>query len=185
MTELCANPPPPENPRSDSTARANSTPPASDLLIDRLSLENTAACDAVIDLWYDGDLINQDTNTHDDLQNCYASGRGSVLIARQSPQQPIIATIMVGHDGITGWVHYLVVASPKRGQGHGAMMLEMAENILLAAGLKTCKVHAASPRAAKFYRRQGYRQAPAPDSGGSVRPAHTDDARFYEKRLTS
>ncbi|WP_158091214.1 GNAT family N-acetyltransferase [Thalassospira mesophila] len=168
------------------TKQAQIPPP--EIIIERLSLEKTADCDAVIDLWYDGDLIDRDaqaTKAHNDLQNCYASGRGSVLIARQSASRPVMATIMVGHDGTTGWVHYLAVAPSLRGQGHGATMLEMAENILSAVGLATCKVHAASPRAAKFYRRRGYRQAPAPDSGRSAGPAHTDDARFYEKRLTS
>ncbi|MEQ5774475.1 GNAT family N-acetyltransferase [Thalassospira sp. NFXS8] len=175
--------PHPVRPPIPAVAKPENSAPEQDIIIERLSLENAADCDAVINLWYDGDLINPDTanaRAHDDLQNCYASGRGSVLIARQSPKRPVIATIMVGHDSTTGWVHYLVVASRARGQGHGATLLETAENILSAVGLKKCKVHAASPRAAKFYRRQGYRPSMAPAQASPL-----GDDGFFEKRLTS
>ncbi|PKR48950.1 GNAT family N-acetyltransferase [Thalassospira marina] len=151
-----------------------------DLVIERLSLKNGADCDAVIKLWYDGELIEESSTAKEDLQNCYESGRGSVLIARRAAKRPIIATVMVGHDGKSGWVHYLAVAKSLRGQGHGAVMLEMAENILSHVGLPKCRVHAATARAAKFYRRQGYRLTTAP-----VRSSHGDDDRYYEKRLSS
>ncbi|WP_258549152.1 GNAT family N-acetyltransferase [Thalassospira profundimaris] len=151
-----------------------------DLVIERLLLTNTDDCDAVINLWYDARLIDQNRNAQDDLRNCYESGRGSVLIARKAPAHPVIATVMVGHDGTSGWVHYLAVAPSLRGRGHGATMLDMAENILRHYGLKKCSIHAASERAAKFYRRQGYRLTPAPSRSSSPQ-----DDRFYEKRLSS
>ncbi|WP_168173663.1 GNAT family N-acetyltransferase [Thalassospira sp. TSL5-1] len=151
-----------------------------DLIIERLLLTNRDDCDAVINLWYDAGLIEQNSNAQDDLRNCYESGRGSVLIARKAHKQAVIATVMVGHDGKSGWVHYLAVAPSLRGRGHGATMLDMAENILSHVGLEKCSVHAASERAAKFYRRQGYRLTTAPSRSSS-----TQDDRFYEKRLSS
>ena len=151
-----------------------------DLLIERLLITNRDDCDAVINLWYDAGLIDKNSTAQDDLRNCYDSGRGSVLIARKAPNHPVIATVMVGHDGKSGWVHYLAVAPSLRGRGHGATMLDMAENILSHVGLEKCSVHAASERAAKFYRRQGYRLTSAPSRSSSAQ-----DDRFYEKRLSS
>ena len=63
---------------------------------------------------------------------------------------------MAGHDGESGWVHYLAVANDARGTGLGSGLLALAEDILAATGLAVNKVTVTDPAVRDFYRKLGY-----------------------------
>jgi ribosomal protein S18 acetylase RimI-like enzyme len=80
---------------------------------------------------------------------------GRVLIAEQD-------NLVIGFGTIdvhaTEQIKHLYIASEYQGAGVGAKLLRELEEIGWRAGLKTLRLHAA-PAAARFYARQGYREA--------------------------
>jgi|GEM_PF-746300 len=121
-------------------------------------LKNPTAQDiaAIGDLWHKVGLTGPDHDAGGDIANCLNSGRGSVILARSAKDATIIGTIMAGHDGKTGWVHYLAVSLDTRGTGLGSGLLTLAEDILAASGLDVNKVTVMDPTVHDFYRKLGY-----------------------------
>ncbi len=56
----------------------------------------------------------------------------TVLGARRD--SALVGTVMVGHDGHRGWVYYLEVDSPHRGEGIGKALMAAAEKWLRSRG---------------------------------------------------
>ncbi len=121
-------------------------------------LQNPTAQDiaAIAELWRQTGLIAPDHDAGRDIANCLNSGRGSVILARTAKDATIIGTIMAGHDGKTGRVHYLAVSNDARGTGLGSGLLTLAEDILAATGLAINKVTVENPAIRDFYRKLGY-----------------------------
>lgn len=121
-------------------------------------LQNPTARDiaAIGDLWHKTGLTGPDHDVGRDIATCLNSGRGSVILARLAKDATIIGTVMAGHDGESGWVHYLAVSHTARGSGLGSGLLTLAEDILAATGLAANKVTVTDPAVRDFYRKLGY-----------------------------
>ena len=124
--------------------------------LERLQSPTTHDIAAIGTLWQKSGLTGPGHDAGRDLATCLNSGRGSVILARSAKDATIIGTIMAGHDGESGWVHYLAVANDARGTGLGSGLLALAEDILAATGLAVNKVTVTDPAVHDFYRKLGY-----------------------------
>ncbi|MEO8543122.1 MAG: GNAT family acetyltransferase [Betaproteobacteria bacterium] len=70
----------------------------------------------------------------------------------------LMASAMVGYDGHRGWVNYLAVHPVHRRQGHGARLMERAEQGLLALGCPkiNLQIRSSNAQVLAFYRALGY-----------------------------
>jgi ribosomal protein S18 acetylase RimI-like enzyme len=126
------------------------------VFLERLQSPTTHDIAAIGDLWHKSGLTGPGYDAGRDLATCLNSGRGSVILARTAKDATIIGTIMAGHDGESGWVHYLAVSHDARGTGLGSGLLALAEDILAATGLAVNKVTVTDPAVHDFYRKLGY-----------------------------
>jgi ribosomal protein S18 acetylase RimI-like enzyme len=92
-------------------------------------------------------------------------------IARKLTEQPelflvgtageeLVATATAGFDGHRGWVNYLAVAAPFRGQSFGRAMMQEAENLLVQRGCPkiNLQIRTSNAEVIAFYRKLGYAQ---------------------------
>ncbi len=72
----------------------------------------------------------------------------------------LMASAMVGYDGHRGWINYLAVHPDFRRQGHGEVLMQLAEQALLAMGCPklNLQVRGNNVQALSFYRALGYPQ---------------------------
>jgi ribosomal protein S18 acetylase RimI-like enzyme len=84
----------------------------------------------------------------------------------------IVATLMAGYDGHRGWVNYLAVAPEHRRQGFGRVLMQEAEDRLLALGCPkvNIQVRTSNQEALGFYRSIGYLQDEAVSLGKRLIP---------------
>jgi ribosomal protein S18 acetylase RimI-like enzyme len=70
----------------------------------------------------------------------------------------LMASAMVGYDGHRGWVNYLAVHPDHQRQGHGARLMQQAEQGLLSLGCPkiNMQIRASNAQVLAFYRRLGY-----------------------------
>jgi GNAT superfamily N-acetyltransferase len=70
----------------------------------------------------------------------------------------IIGSILVGHDGLRGWIYKLAVAESERGKGRGAALVHAAERWLTARGVPKCNlmIRATNAGVISFYEKLGY-----------------------------
>ncbi|TDQ58301.1 acetyltransferase (GNAT) family protein [Actinomycetospora succinea] len=75
----------------------------------------------------------------------------------RTPDEPLLGTVMVGHDGHRGWVYYLAVTPRRRRRGIGRALMVGAERWLTGRVPKLqLMVRTENADAAGFYRRLGY-----------------------------
>jgi RimJ/RimL family protein N-acetyltransferase len=90
-------------------------------------------------------------------------------IARQQAAQPngflvgriqgrVVATCVVGYDGVRGWLYRLAVDPEHRGQGYGRKIVERAEDYLRKLGCPkiNLQVRGENDGVVNFYKRLGY-----------------------------
>jgi len=84
----------------------------------------------------------------------------------------VIATLMAGYEGHRGWVNYLAVAPECRRQGFGRVLMQQAEERLLALGCPkvNIQVRDSNADALGFYRGIGYVQDEAISLGKRLIP---------------
>lgn len=70
----------------------------------------------------------------------------------------LMASAMVGYDGHRGWVNYLAVHPDHRRRGHGAQLMQHAEQGLLALGCPkiNLQIRSSNAEVLAFYRMLGY-----------------------------
>ena len=74
----------------------------------------------------------------------------------------IIASAMVGFDGLRGWVYYLAVDPDSHGKGHGRRMMCAAEAWLASCGAPKIEllIRNDNRQALGFYEALGYQPQP-------------------------
>lgn len=79
----------------------------------------------------------------------------------------LVATLMAGYEGHRGWVNYLAVAPEHRRRGFGRMLMQEAEERLLALGCPkvNVQVRSSNQEALGFYESIGYLQDEAVSLG--------------------
>jgi GNAT superfamily N-acetyltransferase len=111
---------------------------------------------AITRLWIVTGLIPAIRDARQDIENCIAADNGSLIIARMPVDRQIFATIMAGHDGVVGWIHYLAIAAHAQGNGIGRELVTLAEDILRFSGLSEVRVTIENPTVGDFYAKLGY-----------------------------
>jgi ribosomal protein S18 acetylase RimI-like enzyme len=79
----------------------------------------------------------------------------------------VVATLMAGYEGHRGWVNYLAVAPEHRRRGFARVLMQEAEERLLALGCPKVNVQVrdSNQEALGFYRSIGYLQDEAVSLG--------------------
>ena len=87
----------------------------------------------------------------------------------------LAGSVMVGYDGHRGWVNYLAVDPAWQGRGLGRMLMDEAEQRLLALGCPkvNLQVRTSNEHVVAFYRHLGYGTDDVVSMG--KRRAHTED----------
>lgn len=181
-----SSPSPENNPVHELDAVNGSGDKRPGVFLERLQNPTSGNIAAINTLWRDCNLIAADDDAGRDIANCLNSGRGSVILARiknTGNDTTIIGTVMAGHDGNNGWVHYLAVAPAARGTGLGAALLALAEDILTASGQNTCNVTVEDPTIRDFYRRFGYKTEKPVSPSKPQTPETQTDFVVMRKRL--
>ncbi|MCC9622616.1 GNAT family N-acetyltransferase [Thalassospira sp. MA62] len=131
----------------------------SDIVFEQLRFATDQDIATINRLWIANGLIPAIRDARQDINSCIGSDHGSLIVARAGNQPatpPVIATMMAGHDGIFGWVHYLAVDAEFQGKGIGKSLLSLGEDIMRATGIKELRVTIEKPQASDFYRNLGY-----------------------------
>ncbi len=110
---------------------------------------------AVVALWHACDLTRPWNDPYADFTRALAAQSAVVLLARADGR--VVGSVMVGHDGHRGWVYYLAVATPSRGEGIGRSLVAAAEAWLVARDVPKVQlmVRSGNVAATSFYERLG------------------------------
>jgi ribosomal protein S18 acetylase RimI-like enzyme len=116
---------------------------------------------SVAALWARCGMLRDGTDPAIHIAQCRDSGRGVVFVA-DDPDGAVMATVMAGHDGVQGWLHYVAVDPTHRRRHLGRRLVRQAEGWLRRKGMKrVCLlVRDGEEEAAAFYERLGYRREP-------------------------
>ena len=111
---------------------------------------------AVVSLWQACGLTRPWNDPNRDIDRKLALDDGLLLVGIED--NDVIATAMVGYDGHRGWVNYLAVAPSCQGRGFGRMLMEAAEQRLLALGCPklNLQVRGGNEPVLAFYSALGY-----------------------------
>lgn len=111
----------------------------------------------VAELWSTCGLVTAWNPPQADIDRLRRTGHGTLLLGTL-PDDGIVASAMVGHDGHRGWIYYLAVAPDHRGHGYGGRMVAAAEAWIAEQGLEKAMlmVRAANGGVEGFYRKLGY-----------------------------
>ena len=112
--------------------------------------------DDVIALWEAAKLVRPWNEPREDLRRALDGPASVVLVGLDGG--PVVASVMVGHDGHRGWIYYLAVAADVRRQGRGRMMMAAAEAWLRDRGVPKLNLMVRGENRAvhDFYRSIGY-----------------------------
>ena len=117
---------------------------------------------AVVALWQDCGLTRPWNDPHQDIAFARSKDNSTILVLREAKGEaagrPLVATVMVGHDGHRGWVYYLAVAPEHQGSGHGRHIMKAAEDWLLRQGIWKVQlmVRTGNEKVVRFYDQLGY-----------------------------
>lgn len=102
----------------------------------RLNIRRATAEDEprVAALWRASNLVTSYNNPSKDFHFARAKSNSDVLVGLD-PEQTIVGSVMVGHDGHRGWIYYVACDPQRRGQGIGRSMVEAAEQWLKNEGV--------------------------------------------------
>jgi len=111
---------------------------------------------AVVGLWQRCDLTRPWNDPHADIALARRNPNTTILLGRDGA--PIVASVMVGHDGHRGWVYYVAVDPERRQQGFGRAIMNAAEDWLRQAGIQKLQlmVRPENTRVQAFYESIGY-----------------------------
>ena len=98
-----------------------------------ISPATDADIDAVVALWSACGLVRPWNDPRADMALARGGANATVLVGRDGAD--IVAAAMVGHDGHRGWVYYLAVDPQAQRRGHGAVIMQAAEQWLAAHGI--------------------------------------------------
>ena len=81
-----------------------------------------------------------------------------INMVRDAQHGEVIASAMISHDGHRGSVYYLAVSPAHQGMGHGAVLMQRAEELLRDAGCPKINllVRHDNVDVIDFYRNRGY-----------------------------
>jgi ribosomal protein S18 acetylase RimI-like enzyme len=110
----------------------------------------------VVQLWTDCGLVVPWNDPHRDIQRKLSVQPELFLVGVMKKR--IIATVMAGYEGHRGWINYLAVHPDQRRTGLGKLMMDAAEERLLALGCPkvNLQVRSGNTEVLEFYRRIGY-----------------------------
>ena len=110
----------------------------------------------VIALWRACGLTRPWNDPAADIALARREANATVLVGGDSP--PIVASVMVGHDGHRGWVYYLTVDPDCRHKGYGRAMMHAAEEWLRGHGIEKLQlmVRPDNDQVQTFYQSLGY-----------------------------
>ena len=111
---------------------------------------------AVIDLWYECDLVVPWNNPEKDIERKLEIDPELFLVAELGGS--IVASCMAGYEGHRGWINYLAVAPRYRRKGIATRMMEEAERKLESIGCPkiNLQVRAQHKDVIAFYKSIGY-----------------------------
>jgi ribosomal protein S18 acetylase RimI-like enzyme len=126
--------------------------------------------DAVVALWQACGLTRPWNDARKDIARKMTVQPDLFLVGLADDR--IIATLMAGYEGHRGWVNYLAVAPEHRRQGFGRVLMQEAEERLLALGCPkvNIQVRASNQEALGFYKSIGYLQDEAVSLGKRLIP---------------
>jgi ribosomal protein S18 acetylase RimI-like enzyme len=126
--------------------------------------------DAVIALWQECGLTRPWNNPGNDIARKMAVQPELFLVGELDGK--VVATLMAGYEGHRGWVNYLAVAPNCRRQGLGRVLMQEAEERLLALGCPkvNIQVRNSNAEALGFYKSIGYLQDDAASLGKRLIP---------------
>lgn len=112
--------------------------------------------DAVVALWEACGLTRPWNDPVADFDRAVSSPTSTVLVRLVADR--IVASAMVGYDGHRGWVYYVSVDPAQRDAGHGATLMQVAEQWLRERGAPKLQlmVRAENAAAHGFYEALGY-----------------------------
>jgi len=134
----------------------NNTADGAGIKLEQLKAPSNDDIAAITRLWTATGLIPAIRNARQDIESCIAADNGSLIVARMPGDQQIFATMMTGHDGSYGWIHYLAIAEHAQGSGIGRELVVLAEDILRLSGLGEIRITIENPTAGDFYAKLGY-----------------------------
>lgn len=114
--------------------------------------------DAVIALWNECGLTRAWNDPRKDIARKLTVQPELFLVAEEGGT--LIATLMAGYEGHRGWVNYLAVSPAHRRRGYARVLMQEAEERLLALGCPKLNIQVRSENAEAlgFYRALGYAQ---------------------------
>ena len=126
--------------------------------------------DAVIALWRECGLTRAWNDPRKDITRKLTVQPELFLVGELDAK--VIATLMAGYEGHRGWVNYLAVAPQHRRKGFGRVLMQEAEERLLALGCPklNIQVRNSNAEALAFYRGIGYVQDEAISLGKRLIP---------------
>lgn len=129
----------------------------SDLVIRDAQEEDLAF---IVTLWQqNGFLAPEDDPVHD-IALLTGSGHGTLFVADLDGQP--VATALVGHDGLRGWIDRLAVDPNQQRRGIGSVLIVAAEAWLLERGVRRAHLLLAPDAdiSRLFYENIGYERQP-------------------------
>lgn len=96
-----------------------------------LSIRNALPDDeeAVLSLWRACELAAPYNDLAHDFRFALAKPNSDILLGL-SPEEQIVGSVMVGHDGHRGWLYYVAAAPDQRLQGIGKQLVAAGEQWL-------------------------------------------------------
>jgi ribosomal protein S18 acetylase RimI-like enzyme len=116
--------------------------------------------DAAVALWHGVGLTRPWNDPAADLERALA-GPSSTVLGALDEDGSLLGTVTVGHDGHRGWLSYLAVPGPHRGEGIGRALVAAAEAWLgCRVPNVALMVREDNTAAVAFYERLGYERSP-------------------------
>jgi ribosomal protein S18 acetylase RimI-like enzyme len=111
---------------------------------------------AVINLWYECNLIKPWNNPQKDIERKLADSSELFLVGIVN--EKIVASVMAGYDGHRGWIYYLAVDPEHRKQSLGRQIMTAAEKKLMKKGCPKIDlmVRKDNQDVIRFYEKIGY-----------------------------
>lgn len=114
--------------------------------------------EGVVALWKACDLTRPWNDPRKDIARKLTVQPELFLVGEEGGK--LVATLMAGYEGHRGWVNYLAVSPDCRRQGFGRVLMQEAEERLLALGCPklNIQVRGTNAEVLGFYRALGYAQ---------------------------